>query len=152
MTFNPVNDGVDHIWLSPKGRTFLGQQLGIGAHRPFVDPEYGRFESIYAFWLWYESNRVDVLRNVHHRNMILSSITGLSDLPGSRAEVALVAKRSILNDPTMLREMRGSELPFACYEVINFTDRDPESTIYPLPDREWYVRALEEVRLEIKAM
>lgn len=147
---DPTQDGIDHIWLSPEGQTPLGRALYIGAHRPFVDPVYGRFASIIAFWIWYDSGRQDGLRDIHHDNMIRSSMTGLSNLPGNRAEVIEVLRRSVYADPALSQALIDSTLPFRSYEVIKFEGRD-QPTVYPLNDREWYVSALESLRNELKA-
>lgn len=147
---DPLQDGVTHIWLSPEGNTNLGRALYIGAHRPFVDPVYGRFASIIAFWTWYDSGRQEGLRDIHQDNMIRSSMSGIGDLPGNRAEVMEVLKRSILNDKVLSDALRASSLPFLTYEVINFQGREGP-TVYPLHDREWYVVAIEAVRKELQA-
>mgnify|MGYP005811490687 CR=1 FL=1 len=147
--YDPINDGVDHIWLSPKGRTALGQKLFIGAHRRFLDPTHGWFSSIMAFWLWFDSGRVEGLRDIHHENMLRSSMFGLKDTPGNRTEVCRVLRASILNDPQLCDLLRTSTLPFAAYEVVKYPLRN-EDVIYPLLDREWYVNALEDIRIFLK--
>lgn len=149
IEIDPTQDGVDHIWLSPEGQTYLGRALYIGAHRPFVDPVHGQFASLIAFWIWYDSGRYDGLRDIHHDNMIRSSMAGISNLPGNRAEVIDVLKRSVLNDSALSQALKESTLPFKAYEVIKFEGRQ-EATIYPLHDREWYVSAIEDLRSELQ--
>jgi hypothetical protein len=140
-----MQDGVGHINVAPNGKTELGRLLYIGALRPFVDPQYGYFASIVAFWVWYDSGQNDSLREIHHDNMIRSSFSGLPDLPGNRAEVIEVLKRSIDQDPKALALLENSSLPLVCYETINYEGR-AHPVSYELTDREWYVNALETIR------
>lgn len=145
-----TQDGVTHICVGPNGKTSLGRLLYIGAHRPFVDPQYGFFASVIAFWVWHDSGKNDSLREIHHDNMIRSSLSGLPDLPGNRQEVLAVLRRSIEQDATLSDLLANSELPLMAYETIEYEGRAAPVS-YPLPDREWYVRALEEIRADLKS-
>jgi hypothetical protein len=149
-TINPDLDGVNHIWLSPRGKTELGRQLYIGAHRPFVDSVHGTFSSIIAFWLWYDGGQADILRTVHHDNMIRSSLTGLRDIPGNRHAVCQVLRNSILQDAALTAKLRDSTLPFATYEVYKMPRTPGKSSVYPIQDREWYIHTLESLRRELR--
>lgn len=51
-SFQPKNDGIDHINCYSKAKTELGQLCSNLAHTPFVHPEDGAFESIEAYWYW----------------------------------------------------------------------------------------------------
>lgn len=151
---NPVDpssygDGVDHIRIAPDAATWLGRQLHLGTRRPFTDPQYGHFASLVAFWYWYDGNRSDALRELHHDNMVRSSFAGINDLPGNRAEVINVLRRSLQADPELTQALRASTLPIKAYEVVQYDRRD-SPTLYPLPDREWYVRGIEEVRQRLQ--
>lgn len=148
-SYSPDTDGVDHIRLSEDGKTVLGRALYIGAHRPIADPEYGHFNSVIAFWVWFDGGRHDALRNIHHGAMLRSSLSGVSDTPGNRQEVIKVLKRSILTDLPLKELLARSDLPFAAYEAINFKSRQ-EPAVYPIEDRLWYVAGLEQIRAELK--
>lgn len=50
---NPDEDGITHINVYSKGKTELGQLLSNFAYTPFVHSEYGKFNSIEAFWYYY---------------------------------------------------------------------------------------------------
>lgn len=143
-----TQDGVSHICVGPDGKTELGRLLYIGAHRPFVDPQYGFFASVVAFWVWYDSGKNDALRSIHHDDMIRSSFSGLPDRQGNRQEVIQVLRRSILQDDHLSTLLKQSDQPMMAYEVIDYSGRD-RPMVYPLPDREWYVRALEDIRREL---
>lgn len=145
-----LQDGVGHINVAPNGKTDLGRLLYIGAHRPFVDPQYGYFASIVAFWVWYDSGQKDSLREIHHDNMIRSSFSGLPDRPGNRAEVVEVLKRSIDQDPQAKALLKESTLPLLSYETINYEGRGSAVT-YELIDRRWYVEALESIRRQLQS-
>lgn len=147
---DPNNDGIDHIWLSSEASTELGRLLYIGARRPFVDPKWGQFDSVYAFWVWNDGGQLDSLRSLHHDNMIRSSLAGMHSNPGSWSEVIEVLKRSVYQDARLQQMLKESTLPFAVYDKIQFQGRS-EPTIYPLHDREWYVRAVEDLRRELQA-
>jgi hypothetical protein len=146
---DPNNDGIDHIWLSSEANTELGRQLYIGAKRPFVDPKWGQFDSVYAFWVWYDGGKLDSLRSLHHDNMIRSSLAGMNSSPGGWSEVVEVLKRSVIQDPRLNQMLVESTLPFAVYDKLHFQGRT-EPAVYPLNDREWYVRALENLRQELQ--
>jgi hypothetical protein len=145
-----TQDGVTHICVGPNGKTTLGRLLYIGAHRPFVDPQYGFFASVIAFWVWYDSGRHDSLREIHHDTMIRSSLSGLPDIPGNRQEVMGVLNRSIKQDTTLATQLAQSTLPLVAYETIEYEGRQAPVS-YPLPDREWYVHVLEKIRHELQA-
>lgn len=147
---DPNNDGIDHIWLSSEAKTELGRMLYIGANRPFVDPKWGPFDSVYAFWVWHDGGKLDSLRSLHHDNMIRSSLAGMNTGPGAWSEVIEVLKRSVYQDAQLTEALRQSTLPFVVYDKLQFQGRD-EPTIYPLTDREWYVRAVEDLRRELQA-
>lgn len=146
----PDSDGETHIWLSHEGKTFLGRSLYIGARRPFVDPTFGAFESIFAFLVWYDNGQRDSLRDIHHDVMIRSSMAGMYSSTRALSETIEVLRRSILSDQELRTELAQSTLPFATYEYIKLTGRETGST-YPLKSREWYVNAIESLRYELKA-
>lgn len=135
-------DGVHHIWLSQASCTELGRALYIGAKREFEHPEFGKFSSIIAFWVWLDSNRNDALRTIHHDAMVRSSLTRMKDTPGNRTKVVEALCCSVLQDMNLVRMIRDSTLPFMSYEMIG-------GSHYPLKDRAWYANALENLRKEI---
>lgn len=145
-----MQDGITHLCVGPNGKTPLGRLLHIGAHRPFVDPQCGFFASIVAFWVWFDSGRNDALREIHHGNMIRSSMCGLPDLAGNRQEVIQVLKRSIVQDVALADQLSKTTLPLLTYETIAYEGRS-EPVSYPLPDREWYTGALEQIRTDLQA-
>jgi len=147
-TIDPELDGVDHICLSPHGKTELGRALSIGAYRPFKDDVYGSFNSIMAFWGWLESNRDDALRELYHDDMIRTSLAVYHSVPGARSKVMQVLKRSVHQDPALCEQLANSHLPFLVYEVIEYSNAGRK--VYPLAKQEWYAHALEEVRKELK--
>ena len=49
----PDTDGIDHINIYSKGKTELGRLLTNFAYSPFEYLNYGRFNSVEAFWYYY---------------------------------------------------------------------------------------------------
>lgn len=49
--FNPDTDGIDHINIYSKGKTYLGQQLTNLAHTPFIHDGH-QFTSMEAYWFY----------------------------------------------------------------------------------------------------
>lgn len=52
MEFNPSGDGLDHINVYSKGKTFLGRSLSNFAKTPFEIPSKGKFDTVEGFWYW----------------------------------------------------------------------------------------------------
>lgn len=148
--YTPQTEGEDHVWLSPESQTLLGRRLHIGAYRPFTHPVHGSFNSLIALWFWHCDDRKDSLRELSHDTMIRSSFSGVKDLPGGRTLVSDSLIYSLNADPELREAVKLSTLPFAVYEAIRYPERDGV-TIHPLPSREWYVTALEELRRRLQA-
>lgn len=49
---DPTKDGINHINVFSRGKTWLGRQLSNFAHAPFTHPLYGPFASVEGFWYW----------------------------------------------------------------------------------------------------
>lgn len=140
---NPDEDGVTHIRLAPNAKTELGRLLHMGANRPFNDSEYGQFASITAFWCWFTCNRSDVLRDIHHSNMIRASTYSNNYVPGVEEKTMDVLKRSIENDPALKKAIEDNDLPFITYDVVDFPKRGEDSRIvYVSTNIAWYDNTL----------
>lgn len=139
-TPNPDDDGLTHIRLSPNAKTDLGRMLHIGANRPFNDPEYGQFASIAAFWQWYTNGRSDALRDIHHSNMIRSSMYSSRYVAGAEEETMKVLQRSILNNPQLKQAVQTNELPFISYDVVDF--KKGKRIVYVSTVIGWYDTAI----------
>lgn len=148
VNVHPRTDGLDHIWVSANGRTELGRSLHIGAYRPFHHPRDGYFASIIAYWIWLDSGRVDGVRDLHHGNLLRTSLAGLVKNNGHRTQVRDAVLYSITENDKIAKQLQESHLPLYVYEYLN--DGFQEMT-YELADREWYVRELERIRRHLQA-
>lgn len=50
MQWRNDEDGVTHINVYSRGKTWLGRELSNFAERPFTCPEFGHFQSIEGYW------------------------------------------------------------------------------------------------------
>ena len=64
MIIDPEKDGIDHVNVYSKGKTWLGRKLSNFADTPFTHPDHGRFRSVEGYWYWW-SCRDDSLRGLH---------------------------------------------------------------------------------------
>jgi predicted NAD-dependent protein-ADP-ribosyltransferase YbiA (DUF1768 family) len=61
-TFDPNNDGIDHLNIYIKAKTKLGQKLSNFMYSPLILKE-GYFSSIESYWYWLQTQD-DSLRNL----------------------------------------------------------------------------------------
>ena len=114
---NPNDDGVWHVNVYSKGRTWLGQTLSNFAHTPFDHSHYGHFESVEGFWYWYKT-RDDVLRSLcgfeaKRTGRLLSQIHPAPDHEILRP----VYLSKLQSHPLLWDALRANTLPLVHYYV-----------------------------------
>lgn len=140
--YAPVNDGVDHVRVGIGCKTQLGMELSVGMYRPFSFGEYGRFNSVLAFWLWYDSGQTnESLRDVWQGSVIRTSFSGLADTPGVRELVLKALRVSIRSNKELKQSFNDNVLPFTMYDTLGSIYRD-EPNVIPSHKWEWYLNAL----------
>lgn len=151
MAYKYENEGESHIRLSHDSKHHLGRMLYIGAHRPFNDSVHGKFQSIAGFCMWYvSSNPMEIMRSIHHDNMVHSSTDGISKMGvDGQQEVYRVLKESIVRDPRLVKELISTTAPFASYGVLE--QPHLEAKTYDTPWFNWYASIITRIRDELKA-
>lgn len=140
--YDPDGDGIDHIRVGIGCKTQLGMELAVGMYRPFSFGKHGRFDSVLAFWLWYDSGQKnEALREVSQRSVIRTSFSGLQDTPGVREKVIEALKVSIQSNQRLKKAFNDNTLPFASYDIIGSIYRE-KPTVYPNNKMQWYFEAL----------
>lgn len=149
--FDPTEDGFTHINTYSKGRTELGRMLSNFAFSPFVYNEYGKFNSVEAFYYWY-------LTGMKHNDLRTLSgsyakVKGQSysddrteySLSEDTLEViqgAIICK--IAQNPKLQEMLISSTLKFAHYYVYN-------GKVIPAFDgHDWFSETLENIRTALK--
>lgn len=140
--YEPEGDGVDHIRVGIGCKTQLGMELAIGMFRPFSFGEYGRFNSVLAFWLWYDSGKAnESLRDIWQGSIIRTSFSGLEDTPGVRELVLEALKVSIRSNRDLLNDFNNNTLPFTTYDILG-SFHNSKGHVNPNPKFAWYINAL----------
>lgn len=140
--YAPDGDGVDHVRVGIGCKTQLGMELSVGMYRPFSFSEFGRFNSVLAFWLWYDSGKTnESLRDVWQGSVIRTSFSGLEDTPGVRELVLEALKVSIRSNQELKNNFNNNTLPFTAYDTISSLYRSKPS-VYPATKMQWYLDAL----------
>lgn len=116
MTFNPENDGVDHINVYSQAKTQLGRFLTNFSYAPFTC-EDGRFQYVEGYWYWL-SCKDDKLRTLsgfaakkYGREVRASDWCDDSEF---KRKICAAIKRKICSS-SYLREFKRSTLPFVHY-------------------------------------
>jgi hypothetical protein len=118
---NPDEDGVTHINVYSKGRTWLGRQLSNFAETPFKYDNH-IFASVEGWWYWRQVQD-DKLLHLHGteaksigRLLVLQS----GKIPGAPTigKLLEVYKAKVKYNPSIEKELRKNVLPFDHYYVM----------------------------------
>lgn len=143
MSWNPQNDGKDHVNVYSQGRTLLGRLLSNFAHTPFIlDGE--TFESVEGYWYWIQTGD-ERLRHLHGfeakdlgrrlaAQMPVSSQRGISLEQLRRAYAAKLSRHPLLH-----QELKECKLPLAHYYVYG------DKVVQPM-EWQWTVGLWEEFK------
>jgi len=141
-----MEDGVDHILISPFGATALGRALATTSgswipqpeskskvvHLPFSVQFIGEFNTIDGMLLWLQLQafpRVEDFRKVTGKNIYHLKCTagseGFAPRPviNSRAIIAMAMMERIIQNDVLLMAMKSNNLPFDAYDVNSTTCR-----------------------------
>lgn len=133
-TIDPAADGVDHINIYTRGRTWLGRRLSNLADVGFTHPQYGEFRTVEGFWYYARSGfQHEGLRNLSGfqaktfgKNYSVVHIENFLDL------IKEAIRYKILQNPELLRAFVKSDLPFEHY----YTYGNPPVVRVP-KDHQW---------------
>lgn len=151
MTYNahelsPDGDGITHINVYSKARTWLGQQLTNFAHTPFNHPTLGRFASVEGFWYWLTRDD-DQLRHLYgsqaKRYGKSLPLTRNFDPEAFQSAVRAALDAKLDQHPAIMEALSQSTLPLEHYYVMNFGSK---IKITEPRGNEWVVAHLEQVR------
>lgn len=119
MTFDPVNDGIDHINIYSKGKTELGRWLTNFAFSPFKHPIYGEFDSMEGFWYYIKTGEVyEELRWMRGWDAKQYGKC-IEAVPREDFEDIICSgiRYKLLHNPVMLNKLINCHLPLAHYYV-----------------------------------
>lgn len=116
---NPDNDGIDHINVYSKGKTFLGRALSNFFDSPFEHPEHGSFRNVEGFWYWLMTGREELrtLPGWKCKEFGKQFKNYRTHPTEAELEVAYRAKLSTRSD--LLQTLKENTLPLAHYYVYN---------------------------------
>lgn len=148
----PSDDGVTHINVYSKGRTELGRELSNFSRNPFHLEDHGHFTSVEAYWYWLKTGKQhDNLRRLYGQSAKLAG-KKLLEVEWDETEfqdcIRRAIKQKILDNPRLQKNFVESELPFAHYYVYG----SGHDVIRRVPDQDWQVEYLTELRKELKAI
>lgn len=133
MTWDPELDGVDHVNVYSKGRTWLGRMLSNFARTPFRHPAHGAFDSVEGFWYWL-SCRDDRLRYVagYPAKRLGRELGGEDWLDGEdfREEIRLALLSKLDQTPELWGALQDNHLPLAHYYAYG-------GKVVPVPGADW---------------
>lgn len=150
--FDPTDDGITHINTYSKGKTELGRMLSNFAYSPFVYAEYGKFNSVEAFWYWYlTGQKHDDLRTLSGSYAKVQGRKYDNDrtehnLSEETIEVmqgAIICK--IAQNPDLQNKIINSTLPFVHYYYMH------GRVINPFDGYDWFSDTLEDIRTALKS-
>jgi len=117
---NPELDGVDHINIYSKGKTYLGQFLS-NFTQANIETAEGTFKSIEGYWYWL-SNGQDVMRDLYgyKAKQEGKKYPRIYQLPDEtfKAKIKQACWYKMVTTDWALREMYNSTLPFTHYYVF----------------------------------
>ncbi len=152
MSFKPEMDGIDHINVYSKGKTYLGRYLTNFAYSPFELADHGKFDSIEGYWYW-------LLAEDHPHSYVLREMYGFKaksvgkELSGKdwrddeefKGLIRLAINAKLYQGPKdMLNLFIKSDLPFTHYYVYG-------KKIINVPQGKWIMDYLECLRAVLKA-
>ena len=146
--YNPEEDGITHINVYSKGKTWLGRRLSNFDWSP-VDLEDGKFHSIEGYWYWLSSDHEDK-DDLRHLYGYAAKMRG-RELRGKdwieTEEFKEKIKRAItvkINQHFHIqKKLVESTLPFTHYYV--FGDR-----VVLVEKGKWILEHLEQLRTSLK--
>lgn len=150
---NPDSDGLDHINIYSKAKTWLGREASNFARFRMAVPEHGTFNSLEGYWYWLIT-RDDQLRTLTGYDAKKTGRASMKGMMGSRPSdfedrirAAIRAKADQHLD--LQRALADSTLPFTHYYVM--TDRGSGARrIVDANNHPWLLHEWECIRAELR--
>lgn len=150
---NPLDDGVSHINVYSKGKTWLGKFLSNFADCN-VMTEDGQFRTIEGYWYWLscapsysDHTIIDPLRftNGWESKVLGRKLRGKDwvDDPEFKHKILSAIAYKVINSKPCMEEMKRTELPFVHYYIY-------DDKVIDVPECKWILDFLEFLRLDIQ--
>ena len=142
-----VGDGVDHINISRRGLTELGQALDPATFLPFTHNVFGYFSSVSAFWDFIETGcKEERLRDpkFHVRQKLKGQLERIL-VPNIEFLILDAMYQRIAANPPLVEAIKQSTLPFDCYVVEQETNKRFRKSVVS-----WIYEGMEVIRTAIK--
>lgn len=148
-------DGKEHIRVDNRAKTLLGRMLDSQYIVPFYHPKLGPFNTTEGFWFYISMENPDERLRQLNGHEIRKVIRELRDegklqrvwIPQFDIHIKYANWLKITSNPSLLRMMSESKLPFKMYYIID----DEEKPILVEKDKlSWVITLLEEIRELIK--
>lgn len=149
-SYQPINDGIDHINIYSKGNTKLGVLLSNFTRTPFEHPIYGEFQSVEGFWYYCATgHQHERLKSLHGYN---AKQVGRTLKPVENDDFIEEIKQALYlkleHNPHIKQMLIESTLPFAHYYY--YGSKDNPKIIHD--NFEWLSQAYEDIRTELKGL
>jgi hypothetical protein len=114
-------EGTDHINVSLRSVTKLGNFLALRKKTPFTHGELGEFASIEALWMYlsYEVNTPEeelIIRNIHgDRRYDIIKTLRKKNTPSFKRIVHEAIKAKILSEPLIAKQLAENTIPLKIY-------------------------------------
>jgi hypothetical protein len=114
-------EGTDHINVSLRSATKLGNFLALRKKTPFTHDELGEFASIEALWMYlsYEINTPEeelVIRNIHgDRRYDIIKTLRKKNTPSFKRIIHEAIKAKILSEPMIAKQLAENTIPLRIY-------------------------------------
>lgn len=142
-----IGDGVDHINISRRGLTELGQALDPATFLPFTHNVFGYFSSVSAFWDFIETGcKEERLRDpkFHVRQKLKEQLERIH-VPDIEFLILDAMYQRIAANPPLVEAIKQSTLPFDCYVVEQETNKRFRKSAVS-----WIYEGMEVIRTAIK--
>lgn len=142
-----VGDGVDHINISRRGLTELGQALDPATFLPFTHSVFGYFSSVSAFWDFIETGcKEERLRDpkFYVRQKLKEQLERIK-VPDMEFLILDAMYQRIAANPPLVEAIKQSTLPFDCYVVDTETNKRFRKSVVS-----WIYEGMEVIRTAIK--
>lgn len=151
VRIDPNLDGVDHINIYTKGKTWLGRSLSNLSDHSFVMNGYGKFRCVEAFWYYYLTGcQHEELKDLSgfeakqlgktFRNDRIDKDGGINDEQKEIIKEAIRCK--LRQNKNILKELTNSTLPFKHYYW--YGDSNPK--IIEMSQYNWMIEEIERIR------
>lgn len=138
-------EGRDYLALSRHSADEVAKRFEFGGHNPFIDEQYGMFDSFLGWALWFQTGQTDdTWRKIDHSKLVRSSLVGLSDVPGLQAEGAEVVRRFLRQRPQIVEYLRDGGVPLMAVEITKLNGFSGRTVNTVIKSLEWYARAFNE--------